>query len=130
MSTTEFNKTKECLHSKYFLRKDHVLEISLENDFFYTIKESKEITANIISITNNIPHKVLIIAGNLSLSDDSARIYASTKESTDPILALAIVTNSLPQTIIANFIMKIQKPKIPTKVFSEKESAEKWLRSV
>jgi hypothetical protein len=118
----------ECVHSKYIMHDDGILEIQLKDEFYFTIKESKEITANILSITNSIPHKVMVVAGSLSLSDDGARNYSTTKESTDPIIALAIVTCSLPQSIIANFIMKFQKPRIPTKVFSSKTVAEAWLK--
>lgn len=118
----------ECIHSKYLMRDNGILEIQLKDEFYFTIKESKEITANIIAITNNIPHKVMVVAGSLSLSDDGARDYSTTKESTDPIIALAIVTCSLPQTIIANFIMKFQKPRIPTKVFRSITDAEMWLK--
>lgn len=119
----------KCEHSTYLLRTDGLLEIYLHEGVFITIKEAKEITKNIIEITKGIPHKVLIIAGNLALSDDEARNYASTQESIDPILKLAIVTVSLPQTLIANFIMKFQKPRIPTKIFSSVAKAENWLKS-
>lgn len=118
----------ECIHSKYIIHDNGILEIQLKDEFYFTIKESKEITANIISITSGIPHKVMVVAGSLSLSDDGARNYSTTKESTDPIIALAIVTCSLPQSIIANFIMKFQKPRIPTKVFSSVTDATEWLK--
>lgn len=123
-------KSIECHHSRYILTKEGILEIYLKDDFCYTIKEASEITTNIKSITNNIPHKTLIISGVLSISDESAREYSSTKESTDPIKAMAIVTRSLPQTIIANFIMKFQKPSISMKVFNSVEEAKQWLRSL
>ncbi len=119
----------ECVHSKYIIHDNGILEIQLADDYYFTIKDSKEITANIISITNGIPNKVMVVAGNLALCDEEARNYASTEESTNPITALAIVTNSLPQTIIANFIMKFQKPRIPTKVFNSVSNALQWLRS-
>lgn len=118
----------ECIHSKYVIHDDGILEIQLKDEFYFTIKESKEITANITAITNGIPHKVMVVAGSLSLSDDGARNYSTTKESTDPIISLAIVTCSLPQSLIANFIMKFQKPRIPTKVFSSITDAEAWLK--
>jgi hypothetical protein len=120
----------ECIHSKYIMRNDGILEIQLADDFYFTVKESKEITANIINITNGIPYKVMVVAGSLSLSDDGARNYSTTKESTDPIISLAIVTCSLPQSIIANFIMKFQKPRIPTKVFNSKVDAVEWLNDI
>lgn len=119
----------ECVHSKYTMHDNGILEIQLADDFYFTLKESQEITSNIITITNGVPHKVMVVAGSLSLSDDGARNYSTTKESTDPIIALAIVTCSLPQSLIANFIMKFQKPRIPTKVFSSITDAKEWLKS-
>ena len=130
MELTTAKINLECIHSKYIMRNDGILEIQLADDFYFTVKESKEITANIINITNGIPHKVMVVAGSLSLSDDGARNYSTTKESTDPIISLAIVTCSLPQSIIANFIMKFQKPRIPTKVFNSKMDAVEWLNDI
>lgn len=133
METTidqKYIKQSECHHSKFLLSENGILEVKLKADFYFTLKEAKEITANIISITNNVPHKVMVVAGSLSLSDDSARSYSTTKESSDPIIALAIVTCSLPQTIIANFIMKFQEPRIPIKVFSKINEAKKWLNQI
>lgn len=118
---------KDCIHSTYYMRNNNVLEIQLTAGFYFTVNEAKEITTNIIAITNRVPHKVMVVAGDLALSDDSARNYATTEESTNPIIALAIVTCSLPQSIIANFIMKFQKPRIPTKVFNSITEAEEWL---
>jgi len=37
------------------------------------------------------------------------------------------VTKSLPQKLIANFIVSFQKPLVPTRTFSKLEDAEKWL---
>ena len=70
----------------------------------------------------------MVVAGSLSLSDDETRNYSITKESTDPIISLAIVTCSLLQSFIVNFIMEFQKSRIPTKVFNSITDAEAWLK--
>jgi hypothetical protein len=120
----------DCIHSKYSLLKDGILEIRLADGFYFTIKEAEEITANIGVITNFIPQKAIIVAGDLSLCDEGSRNYATTNEPTNSIVALAIVTCSLPQLIIVNFIMKIQKPKIPAKLFTSRLDALEWLNAV
>ena len=117
-------------HSKCCLRKDNILEIHLEPEKYFTIVESKEISATIIKITENIPRKTLVIANDLATSDDEAREWASSAVATKPMLAMAIVINSLPQSLIANFIMKIQKPIIPTKIFNNIGEAESWLNNL
>ena len=40
---------------------------------------------------------------------------------------MVLVTKSLPQKLIANFIIRFQKPLVPTRTFSKLEEAEKWL---
>jgi hypothetical protein len=120
----------DCIHSTYRLHKDCILEILLKDGFYFTIKEAKEITANIIVVTNFIPHKVIIVAGDLSLCDEEARNYSTISESNDSSVAVAIVTRSLPQVLIVNFIIKIQKPKIPTKLFSSRLEALDWLNTI
>jgi hypothetical protein len=86
-----------------------------------------EINETLIKITKSVPHKIIVIAGDLSLNDSDSRNFSSTKKASDPILAMALVTKSLPQKIMANFIMNFQKPLVPTRAFSEIKDAEKWL---
>ena len=117
----------ELAHSKIILRNDQIVEIHLENNFYFTLKESLEINENLIKITKSVPNKIIVIAGDLSLSDSDSRNFASTKKATEPILAMALVTKSLPQKLIANFIVSFQKPLVPTRAFSKIEDAEKWL---
>lgn len=45
-----------------------------------------------------------------------------------PGLAYAVVAPSLAYQLIANFYLKVKKPKMPYKVFSKKEEAVEWLR--
>lgn len=120
----------ECDHSTYRLREDGILEIQLKDEYYFTIDETKEITFNIIKVTHGVPHLTMVVAGSLTTCDDEARKYAATKEATNPIKALAIVTNSLGQTILANFFVQIQKPHIPTKIFNKIEKAEAYLKQV
>lgn len=114
-------------HSKLILRNDQIVEIHLEDNFYFTLKESLEINEALIKITKSVPHKIIVIAGDLSLNDSDSRNFSSTKKASDPILAMALVTKSLPQKIMANFIMNFQKPLVPTRAFSEIKDAEKWL---
>ena len=130
MNQLDINPILECTHSTYFLREDGILEMQLKADYFFTIKEAKEITENIVFISQNKPHKLLLIAEEHAYSDYETIQYSVTKDSTDPLLALAIVTNSLAQILLANFIIKIVNPAIPAKLFRKKEDAEKWLLNV
>jgi predicted MPP superfamily phosphohydrolase len=117
----------ELAHSKLILRNDQIVQFHLEDNFYFTLKESLEINEALIKITKSVPHKIIVIAGDLSLNDSDSRNFSSTKKASDPILAMALVTKSLPQKLIANFIICFQKPLVPTRTFSKLEDAEKWL---
>lgn len=117
----------ELAHSKLILRNDQIVQFHLEDNFYFILKESLEMNEALIKITKSVTHKIIVIAGDLSLNDSDSRNFLSTKKATDSILAMVLVTKSLPQKLIANFIIRFQKPLVPTRTFSKLEEAEKWL---
>jgi hypothetical protein len=110
------------------LRNDDVLEIVILKDKVISLIEAKEITQNIIQVTKNIPRKTILIAEEFAIGDLDAVKYSTTPESMNPIFVLAIVTQSLPQVILANFIIRVKRPLIPTKLFNSVIEAEQWLK--
>jgi hypothetical protein len=58
-----------------------------------------------------------------------AKANAIRIEDEAPGIAYAVVANSLPYMLVANFYVKIKKPKLPYKVFNNNETALAWLKS-
>ena len=58
-----------------------------------------------------------------------ARDNSEKIESVYPAIATAVVADSVAYTLVANFYLKINKPKSPYKVFREIASAEAWLKT-
>jgi hypothetical protein len=56
-----------------------------------------------------------------------AREYASSAESIEGVLAGAILTDTSFNAFIANFFIKVTRPRIPTRIFTREEDALKWL---
>ena len=104
--------------------------VFLKKGIYFTIKESKEINQQIVTISNGIPRKILVESSKLNFCDQESRKWTTSKEVSDSIIALAILTKSLPQKLIANFIVNVQKPSVPMKVFTTKKEAETWLLSL
>lgn len=65
--------------------------------------------------------------GNNNYAGDGG---AATNASLSGVFGIAIVIHSLAQKLIANFYMKVVKPYTPTRFFTAKEDAEKWLAEV
>lgn len=58
-----------------------------------------------------------------------ARENAIRIEGEAPGCAYAVIAKTLPYKLIANFYLKVRKPKTPYKVFSKKKDAVEWLKT-
>lgn len=56
-----------------------------------------------------------------------ARIYLASEIGCRKIKSCAILTDSLLTRVIANFFLQINKPLVPTRLFTNEESARQWL---
>ena len=69
-------------------------------------------------------------AGDNVIVTKEARNNALKLEDSTPILASAVVAHNLAYRIIANFFIKVQKPKGQYKVVASKEDALEWLKKL
>lgn len=56
-----------------------------------------------------------------------AREYLSSAEALEGLTAGAILSDSSFSAFIANFFLKVNRPKMPTRLFTVEENAMKWL---
>jgi len=82
-----------------------------------------------LSIVGDSLYTVLIQADDLVNFSDKARELVASKEYKVNTIAKALLFRSLGQRIISNFYLKIHKPYIKTKLFSDRQKAILWLRS-
>ncbi len=73
--------------------------------------------------------KRLIIAGKNTQITKEARIYGQEKsrQLKDMVIAEAVVVNSLPQKMVANFYFAFIKEFYPARFFTDVEKAKEWL---
>ena len=62
----------ELAHSKLILRNDQIVQFHLEDNFYFILKESLEMNEALIKITKSVTHKIIVIAGDLSLNDSDS----------------------------------------------------------
>jgi hypothetical protein len=106
-----------------------IIRVQFKDGSEISAKESAIICEHIWELAEYKNALVLMIAGNNTEFDESARTFSAGPEGTKFTLADAIVVNSLAHKLIANFYLKINKPLVPTRVFSNEHDAEKWLLS-
>lgn len=63
------------------------------------------------------------------ISGDARRAGAS-EEYTHHVAALALYSTKLHEKIIGSLFLKINKPKLPTKFFDNREEAINWLKNI
>jgi hypothetical protein len=61
---------------------------------------------------------------------DAARKHATSDEGITYSLAITVLIDNLAKKILFNFFMNVNKPKIPTKSFTNKEDAFLWLEQI
>jgi hypothetical protein len=114
-------------HTNLVLYENCILEITLDDNFFYTILEAKEINAAMVDLVKYGKMRVVLVAGDYSDCDSETRKYIASDEIGSKIIALALLTKSLAQDLLGNFIIEYDKPPTPTKLFRSKEKAVMWL---
>lgn len=114
-------------HSDVTLREDGILEIVVKDNIDVDLNICKELTNTYKTLLGNNKALLLHIVGNFVTMDKEAREYSASEAGLKYSIAEAFVINSLPQKILANFYMRINKPAVPSKFFDNREDAEEWL---
>lgn len=66
--------------------------------------------------------------GDVTITKEG-REHSKTLEDVFPASASAVIADTLGYKIIANFYLKVNKPRTPYKVFNDVASAEAWLKT-
>lgn len=121
-------KTKELTHTKIQLGEDGIVMIRCNDDHQYEIEDVKEVLRATGELTGYKKHPTLTIPGKYSEATKEALDFIFSEESTIFASADAYVINSLSQKIIGNFYLKLKKPDIPTRLFTNEKTAIEWLK--
>ncbi len=92
------------------------------------IPEQMEHLKGIIELTENYPTPFVVTASEQVTFSKEARNNAIIIEDQSPVSAMAIVIENLAYRLIAEFYLKVQKPKKPFAVFTKKEKAYEWCK--
>jgi len=120
---------------------DHLMSISKEKSNVYTfVIKSKHISLDIatslvkkrIEEVNQRDQLLFIDGSSVRKIDKAARDYFGSSESKTDVKAIALFSNSIFSTFLANFLISVHlvKLQLPTKLFFEKEKAYNWLTTI
>lgn len=115
-------------HSRIALRNDGIVELHTSNNHEYEIQDVKENVAAIGQLSGGKKVQVLIVGGAFTSVSKEARVFMASEESLQYSLCEAFLLNSLPQRMLINFYIRVNKPLVPTRAFSSKSEALDWLK--
>jgi hypothetical protein len=109
----------------------------LQEENILYCKMIEDLEVQVEDVEENFQMAMSLVKGNRFTALVDARLCGGiTKEAMDRahqpesytlLIAQAIVVDSLPNRLIANFIIKFHKPSAPTKLFSTPEAGLTWL---
>lgn len=82
-----------------------------------------------LAFAQNDPYVVLVTSGHLSGVTKEAMELSAGKDFAKETMAKALLIESTGHKIVGNFYIRVKKPYIKTKIFSDRAKALTWLRS-
>ncbi|MGE0567746.1 MAG: hypothetical protein AB7O73_07330 [Bacteroidia bacterium] len=113
-------------HTQLNLYDNDLLIVRNNDNFHYEVKHLEEVLHAMEGIGLR-KKKTLIIMGKYTTISKEAREFRATEIGTIFSSKEAIVISSIAQRILVDFYIKINKPKVPTKLFVSEYEALKWL---
>lgn len=111
------------------LLEDGIVEDHIKPGAIMEVDDIVAIKKHNYAQAGNKPYVILVTAGELTTFSKEARELAASKEFIDAALAKALLINSTAHRIIGNFYLKVNKPYLQTRIFSDRSKALIWLRS-
>jgi hypothetical protein len=109
---------------------DEILFVKMKEGINLDQAEMEELLKQAVALT--APNKYFAIVDTTALYDstpESRKFYADSDYSKYRY-ADAFIVNSLPMRLLVNFFITFNKPKIPSKMFNNPESAYEWVNSL
>jgi len=83
-----------------------------------------------LKLTKDKPCKLFLDLRNIGYITQAAREYSASDEATYMAKATAVLAPSRITKLIANFFLTFNKPKMPFQIFTSKDKAFEWLKSI
>ena len=115
--------------SVYFEIIDGILKISYKPDLRITYEVAKKIVKHRLTFTKGKSYPGLLEDKGITEFTREAREFFASEEGIKGVTAAALVVNSGFSSFLGNFFMSVTviKPRVPTRLFTNRDKALKWL---
>ena len=122
-------RTIELKTALVHLRNDGILHLHIKSRAHVDMNSARQMLKAMRIIGDGLKYPVLIDAGEFAGIDPDVRAFSASEEGNIYTLADAVAYHSLAQKLIANFYVTHDRPVVPTRTFSDNETAIEWLKS-
>lgn len=114
-------------HTIFIQKTNGIVEARCSDNFIYELEHIKENLECLKFFSSNGRILMLNCLEPYTQISAEARVFLAKGPHINIIKAEAYVIHSVAQRLIANFFIKVDKPKVSMNFFLKKEEAEKWL---
>ncbi len=109
------------------LIENNIIHIHLKSNQEIALNDAQEVLESMGIVGEGKKYPVFIDVGEFVNIDDDVRVFSASKAGNIYTIADAIAVDNIAQKLLANFYLKNDHPKVPTKIFSNKHDALAWL---
>lgn len=96
-------------------------------DATFDAPDAWENRAAALSLTQETPAGLLFTSDSNIVTTPEMRVVSASAKYNSHFVAVALVSSSMTMKILGNFYLRINRPTVPTRFFSMRESGELWL---
>ncbi len=128
-SLSEYVDSRETAYLIIGLRKDGIMHLYMKPNVTLTLEGAKEAVSLVGEMGGGKAFPNLLDPQENSAIDQKARAYSKSDEANIYTIADAILVKNKAHQILGNVYINFKPPSKPTKMFTSRRNAEKWLRS-
>jgi hypothetical protein len=117
----------DVMKAELMLLEGNIVKMTIKDEVHLEANDIREITSAIQKLVNGTNHTVLLLAGKYTSISKEATELSANEEISKNRFAKAIVTTSLAQRLMWNFLINLNASSRPIKLFKEENAAIAWL---
>lgn len=104
-----------------------IIHVHVKEKAKITVDHAEENTRFVIELSGGEILPMLVDTRNILTISKEARDHFSMKDREGKVNAIAILIGNPLSKIVGNFFLGLNKPKVPTKLFTDEKQAHVWL---
>jgi hypothetical protein len=93
------------------------------------LEHAKENTKKVRDLSGDVVYPILVDMRKIRSISKEARDHFAMRDRKPGVIAIAMLVSSPLSRIIGNFFLGLNQPRVPTRMFTDRDQAEQWILS-